>query len=172
MHHRLRALGLISLLTVASLTGCVHIAKTEDLPVSANDIRFDEIAKKAARPDGGWNLQTDYEHYFEVDGTTADALHAGLEEALKRASYKAVRSDKAARTVIAQRSITMAEWSSVAGAYYQASGNGFQVYIKNAITQDITGSWRENRAKVIADTLCTEVMACKVRIPTAAKAGG
>ena len=99
-------------------------------------------------------------------------MHAGLEAALKRTRYEAVRSDKPARTVIAQRSITMAEWSSVAGAYYQASGNGFQVYLKNAITQDITGSWRENRAKVIADTLCTEVMACKVRIPAAAKAGG
>jgi hypothetical protein len=170
-----RALSLISalaVLAVASLAGCLHIAKTGDLPVSAGDVRFDEIAKKAARVDGGWNLQTDYEHYFEVDGTTADALHAGLEQALKRTRYEVKRSDKPSRTVIAQRSIMMAEWSSVAVAYYQASGAGFQVYIKNAITQDITGSWRKNRAKVIADTLCTEVMACKVRIPAVGKAGG
>jgi hypothetical protein len=41
----LRALTLINALAVALLTGCLHIAKTEDLPVSANDIRFDEIAK-------------------------------------------------------------------------------------------------------------------------------
>jgi hypothetical protein len=165
-------LGLISLLAIAALGGCVNIAKTQDLPASANDVRFDEMARKAARPDGGWNLQTDYEHYFEVDGTTADALHAGLEAALERTSYKVVRSDKSTRTVIAERSISLAEWSSVAGAYYRPSGTGFQVYIKNAITQDITGSWRQNRAKVIGDTLCTEVMACKVRIPTASKAGG
>ena len=54
--HRLRNLGLINILAIAALAalaalaGCLHIAKTEDLPASANDLRFDEITKKAAPP--------------------------------------------------------------------------------------------------------------------------
>lgn len=149
---------------LAALCGCANIARVESLPRAAADVRFDDIAKAGARQDGGWNLQTDYEHYFEVDGTAVDSVHAAVLEALKRSRYTVVRDDKAAGVVQGERGLTMGEWNAVAGVYWRQAAGLVQVYVRTEITQDVLGSWRENRAKAIADLLCTELLRCKVRI--------
>lgn len=44
--------------------------------------------------------------------------------------------------------------SSITAIYYKATGESFQMFFKNAITQDITGGWRSNRAKKVATAFC------------------
>jgi hypothetical protein len=162
---RFHALALA--LGLGALSGCVSMASVQDFPRSATEIRFDEIAKQGLRQDGAWNLETQYEYYFEVDAALIDQLHGAIESAMTRLDYRVVRSDKAQRVVLGERSITMAEWNSVTGVYYSVKGDVVQVYVKNAITQDITGGWRDNRAKALSDKLCTEMLRCKVRISLA-----
>ncbi len=41
------------------------------------------------------------------------------------------------------------EWNSITGVYYHIENAKIQVYLTTKITQDVTGGWRENRAKKI-----------------------
>ena len=147
------------------LAGCVSVARIADLPKTADEINFDAVARAGARTnDGTWNTQTDYEYYVEITGSSPEALHKALETAIVRAGYKAKKSDKINHVVIGERGVSMAEWGAVTGIYYRVTDNLTQVYFKNILTQDFTGSWRENRAKTVADLLCTELIACRVRL--------
>ena len=144
------------------LVSCAGVARISDFPKSYQAIDFEDIAKQNYEYDGStWNQKTEYEYYLEVQSTDEGTLFSALSEALKRNGYKISSSDIKARTIIGERGLRMNEWNSITGIYYTINKDVFQVFIKNAITQDITGGWRENRAKKIANVLCTELIQCK-----------
>lgn len=123
---------------------------------------FEDIAKHNYEYDGAaWNQKTAYEYYLEVEAIGEDELFAALLEALIRNGYEVRYSDKKVRTVIGERGLRMNEWKSITGIYYNIKNDAFQVFIKNAITQDVTGGWRENRAKKVATVLCSELIQCR-----------
>jgi hypothetical protein len=154
---------LLPVLLAGSLAGCVSVAKLEDLPKQATDVRFDEISKRAVRKDDLWNLQTDYEYFMVLGGTTDAQLHAALEKGFKEAHYEVVKSDREGRAVTGERGLTLAEWGSVIGAYYRMHEGRHQVYFRSLITQDVTGSWHENRAKSVAEAVCGQLSTCRAK---------
>ena len=135
--------------------GCAGVAKITDFPRSANAIDFAVVqAKDYSIPDAVWNLKTEFDHFVEVRNSTEQRLFEAAAEALRKEGYTVSFSDLAARTVIAERGLGLAEWSSISAVYYKGADGMFKVYVKNAITQDITGSWRVNRAQEVAVALC------------------
>lgn len=92
------------------LTACVGIARIKNLPRSASQIPFDEIASRATRVDGIWNLQTDCEYFIEIGAHALEVVHKGLEEAVGGAGYEVVRSGPEQSTVLGQRGLRLNEW--------------------------------------------------------------
>ncbi len=132
-----------------------------DFPKSYQTLDFEDIASHDYEYDGSvWNQKTEYEYYVEASNVTEDELFIALSEALKRNGYGIIFSDKKNRAVIGERGLRMNEWRSITGIHYNIKGTEFQIFIKNAITQDITGGWRENRAKKVASVLCTDLIQC------------
>lgn len=144
------------------LISCAGVARMSEFPKSNEMLNFEEISMQNYDYDGkAWNQKTQYEYYIEVQSTDENVLFEAISKALTLNGYIVKYSDKSKKTIIGKRGLRMNEWSSITGIYYKAEGDKFQVFFKNAITQDITGGWKENRAKEVAETLCSDLMQCK-----------
>lgn len=153
---------LIAMCALAT-TACTHIARLEDLPVSAKQVPFEAAAQAAPRGNAVWTQETKFEHYIELGSVPLDALHKRLEESMVRAGYRVQRTDRAQEAVVGSRGLTLMEWGSVAGIYYRSERDRVQVYVRVHVTQDVTGSPRHNPAWDVGDEVCREVGFCRVR---------
>ena len=143
-------------------TGCAGVARISDFPRTSETLDFDKLAKaNYESKDAIWNQQTEYEYFIEVEKTEEDELYKAITDALVNSGYKVSYSNKQNRVVIGKRGLRLNEWKSIIGVYYRGREGFFQIFIKNAITQDITGGWRENRAKKVAVLLCSRLPKCK-----------
>ena len=143
------------------MTGCVSVARVSDFSKTADGLNFEELAQRSYdRKDGIWNERTGFEYFLEVEKVHEDDLISGVTRALAHLGYAIQYSDKEHRTIIGERGLQANEWSSVAGVYYRPTTERFQIYIRNKITQDFTGGWRDNRAQKIAQAICGQLGAC------------
>jgi hypothetical protein len=147
---------------ICCLTGCAGVARMSDFPRTAETLDFDKLAQANYESrDAIWNEQTEYEYFVEVDRTDEDELYKSITDALVGSGYAIVYSDRQRKTIIGERGLRLNEWKSITGAYYRGQEPTFQVFFKNAITQDITGGWRENRARKVATLFCANLNKCK-----------
>jgi hypothetical protein len=154
----------LALAATLLMAGCAGVAKIADFPRSANAIDFAAMqAKDYTIPDAVWNLRTEFDYFVEVRNSTEQRLFDAAAEALRKEGYTVSFSDLTARTVIAERGLGLWEWSSITAVYYKGADGVLKVYIKNAITQDVTGSWRINRAQDVAVALC-KLVECNASI--------
>jgi len=158
-HSRLLFLMLICL---CIFTGCAGIARISEFPQTSETIDFDKLAQaNYESKDAFWNLQTEYEYFVEVEKTEEDELYKAITDALVNSGYVVSYSNKQNRVIIGERGFRLNEWKSITGVYYRGRDGLFQVFFRNAITQDITGGWRQNRARKVAALLCKSLSKCK-----------
>jgi hypothetical protein len=156
---------LAMLICLFAVTGCMGVARMSDFPRNAATFNFDELSKKNYdSKDAIWNERTEYEYFVNVEKTDENELFKLITFALMNSGYTISYSDIQHKVAIGERGLRLNEWQSITGIYYRATPDLFQVYFKNAITQDITGGLRENRAKEVAKLFCAIIMKCK-RVP-------
>lgn len=140
------------------LTGCVSVAHVSDFKKTADGLDFDALAKRNYdQKDGLWNEKTGYEYFIVVDHVSEPDAVKCIKAALQSQGYQVEYTSTEGRAIIATRGLMANEWSSVAGVYYRPEEAMVQIYIRDKITQDITGGWRENRAKEIAQAIRAEI---------------
>jgi len=153
---------LLLLISLSLLSGCAGVASMSDFSRTAETLDFDKLSKmNYESKEGIWNIQTEYEYFVEVEKIEEDALYKAMMEALIESGYELSYVNKPNRTIIGKRGLRLNEWSSITGLYYRRLDDVFQIFFKNAVTQDITGGWRENRAKNVAIVLCASLSKCK-----------
>jgi hypothetical protein len=153
---------LLMITCLCLLSGCAGVARTSDFSRTAETLDFDKLAQADYESkDAFWNQQTEYEYFVEVEKIEEDELYKAMTNALIKSGYEISYSNKQKKVLIGERGLRLNEWSSITGLYYRPHDDIFQVFIKNAITQDITGGWRENRAKKVAIVLCESLSKCK-----------
>jgi hypothetical protein len=141
----------LSLLILLGLTSCLSIARMSDFPQSSKQIDFDKysITFKSTN-DPIWNFETSNEYYFETGiDIKEDVLIKLIKESLETNGYWIKKIDSNEKFIAGERGLMANEWSTISFVYYNYSINYIRVYISSRITQDITGGWRENRAKQI-----------------------
>ncbi|MCA9604151.1 MAG: hypothetical protein H6748_18665 [Spirochaetaceae bacterium] len=157
----LAACGLLALGLAAS--GCLGVARLSDLPASANDVDFaahdgpQTPARRELR-DGRPGQSFVVQSLAPLDGA-ALAEHAA--DTLREAGYEVVRQESEAGVVLAERGLRMNEWGSVTGVYFRPQAQHWWILVDVRITQDVTGSWREDRARKLATTLCGRIGGCE-----------
>jgi len=143
------------------ITGCVSTARVSDFSKTADGLDFERLSERDYdRKDAIWNQKTGYEYFIKLERLTEDELVGGITRALKKLGYDIRYSDKQGRTIIGERGLRANEWSSVVGVYYRQTGESYYVYIRNVITQDVTGGWRDNRAQKVAQAICADLKTC------------
>ena len=143
------------------MTGCVSVARVSDFARTTEGLNFQQLSQRDYdQKDALWNEKTGYEYFIEVEKIQESDLVNGATRALKELGYNIQYSEGEHRVIIGERGLRANEWRSVAGVYYRPKEAGFQIYIRNKITQDITGGWRDNRAKKIAQAICEELKSC------------
>lgn len=147
---------------IFAVTGCAGVARMSDFPRTAESVNFDELSKENYdSKDAVWNQRTEYEYFVDVEKTDENELFKSITSALISSGYTVSYSDIQHQVVIGERGLRLNEWKSITGVYYRATPGLSQVFFRNAITQDITGGWRGNRAREVAKSFCTILMKCK-----------
>jgi hypothetical protein len=151
--------SLLPLLFLAG--GCVSEARLSDFQTTSKGIDFDALSQRDYDSKTAvWTEKSGYEYYLEVKKISETDLINGITAALKDLHYVIKTSNPAEKVIVARRGIEANEWASVVGVYFQPKGDRYQVYIRNKITQDFTGGWRDNRAKKIAMAICGKLDGC------------
>ena len=129
------------------------VAKLSSLPKSSNEIDFNKYSIELANAkEPFWTSKTSNEYYFEKPKLYAEEdLFKAMDKAFTANNYVVVKFYKTEKTIFAERGMRANEWKSIAGIYYQTDEKTekTKIYIQVKITQDITGGWKENRAKKI-----------------------
>lgn len=147
----------LCLLIMCFATGCATTANVTNFPASSSEIDFDEISTRNLDPDDPiWNLKGSSEYTIFLEAEKEKALFNSLVIATQNEGYSVSESNMEKNRLISNRGMRMNEWNSISGIYYREldEKGKYQVYIRVDITQDITGGWKENRAKQIADEIC------------------
>lgn len=87
--------------------------------------------------------------YEKSSQISEDELIEIIIQGLFTKGYRIEIKDKKNKKIIGKRGMRANEWNSITGVYYNFTTTKIQVYLNTKITQDITGGWRENRAKKI-----------------------
>lgn len=139
------------------IVGCASVAKIERFPQSSTKIEFDRLEKEKMVDDEGiWNLRTDYECFLIVNNSISD-VEKQAERALLQAGYSIRIKNASEMMIVGKRGLRANEWNSITGIYYKPKNDTTLIYVKNEITQDITGGWKDNRAKEIGKLLCNKL---------------
>ena len=132
--------------------GC-SVAKLSSLPKSSNEIDFNKYSFELVNAkEPFWISKTSNEYYFEKPKLYAEEdIFKAIDKAFTANNYVVVKFYKTEKTIFAERGMRANEWKSIAGVYYQIDEKAekTKVYIQVKITQDISGGWKENRAKKV-----------------------
>lgn len=141
------------LLVIVILNSCVSVAKISDFPKASNQVDFNKYSKEyKEKQEPFWTAETSNEYYFEKNKVISETdLRFIILAGLKDNGYRSYGLNQQNDCVLAKRGLRANEWNSITGVYYQLDNKdqNIQIYINTKITQDITGGWRENRAKKI-----------------------
>ena len=153
--------GLFSFAALILLSGCVSQARLSDFQKTSQGIDFDAMSQRDYDGKSAvWTEKSGYEYYIEVQKINETDLLHGITAALNDLHFVIKSSNPDGSAIVARRGIHANEWASVVGIYYRLKGDRYQIYIRNRITQDVTGGWRENRGKKIADAICAKLNGC------------
>lgn len=142
----------LQVLTLFVLIGC-SVAKISEFPKSVAEIDFDNLSKINEESSPFWTSKTSSEYYLELPKTTDSLLYKAILGSFASNGYQKNYLNLANRFFLAERGIRANEWSTLTCVYYKFNYNNTQIYVKSQITQDITGGWRENRAKKVAERI-------------------
>ena len=134
------------------LVGC-SVAKLTDLPKSAAEVDFDNLSRINEQSSPFWTSKTSSEYYLELPKTTDSLLYKAILSSFVANGYQKKYLNIANRSYLAERGRRANEWSTLTCVYYKINDENTQIYVKSQITQDITGGWRENRAKKVAERI-------------------
>lgn len=135
--------------------GCATTANIKNFSQSAADINFDEISKRDLNPnDPLWNLKGRSEYFISISEIDDASLFNTLIKSIENNGYTIINSNTDQKVIFGKRGMRMNEWNSLSGIYFRKFDDRYQIYIRVDITQDITGGWKENRAKKIAEEIC------------------
>ena len=138
---------LIFLLTFISC----NVARFSSMPQTAANINFTTIAlvNKPAK-ETVYTANTKNEYFVQINTLLTEAqILDVIGKAYAANNYGFSKFNRADKVVFAERGARLNEWKSLAGIYYQIdeANNQTNLYILVKITQDITGGFKENRAK-------------------------
>ena len=135
------------------LQGCLSVARISDFSATSSNIDFNKYSKeKSEKNEPYWTLETSNEYYIETQNLISDDdLIELISQGLRYNGYKIFVADKHNDYVIGKRGLRANEWNTITGVYYRIDTvkNKTQIYINSRITQDITGGWKDNRAKKV-----------------------
>lgn len=140
------------LLLFFSCVSCIT-SKVLQLPTSASEINFNQIAVVNEKKTKVWTSETISEFYVEVPLVNDAQLLNGIQYSFEKNGYKNGKWDLNNQTFSAQRGMRANEWATFTRLYYKINPNNTQVYVQSRISQDGSGGWRENRAKKVAVVL-------------------
>lgn len=139
-----------------------NVAKFSSMPKAASDIDFNKYSngiKVAKEP--LLTIATTNEFFVKIDRvcTELEILDV-IGKAYTANHYGFSKFNKTDKAVFAERGARLNEWKSIAGVYYliDTKTMNTQFYILVKITQDITGGWKENRAKKIGLSIEKELI--------------
>jgi hypothetical protein len=156
---RYRASTYIAAIALSALiVSCTSVAKISDLPTNSEKIDFSKIAlMKKTKKDKAWNSKKEYEYYICTPVNSPEKVMASVLKGLQLEEYAVNKQSLQNGVVLAERGLRANEWNSVAGIYFIVAEKETHIYICCKITQDITGGWRNDRAKEIGDAICTQL---------------
>ena len=153
--YTLKILVLLIMLTI--LYSCFSVAKMSSFPKASSEINFNKYSTEyQEKKDPFWTSKTSNEYYLERNKVmTEKELTDIIQYALRENGYKIYSINLDNDNVFGERGMQANEWNSITGIYYKIDLNKqkVQIYITTKITQDITGGWRENRAKKVGQTI-------------------
>lgn len=149
------------LMLIILFQSCMTSARISDFPRSADLYDFNKIAnaKETYQP-GMWNSKTGYGYFLKTNISDDSIIINAITTALKVEHFTIKYIDKNKGSILAERGLRANEWKAVSGVYYQKSNEGADIYIKCKISQDVTGGWREDRAKQIGQGICHNLHGC------------
>jgi len=149
-------------LIVLLLGACTSLATVSELPVSANAVDFNALAKQDLNPKNAtWNFKSDFKYIVRTSTVSEQELVAAIKLALTDTGYTVKTVDIAQQAIIAERGLRPNEWSAVAGVYFKTEKDFSWVYVNSRITESLTGGWDEHRAKEVTDQLCEKLSCIK-----------
>ena len=152
---------LISLLTI-SIQSCMTTAQLSDFSRTSDGLDFNEIAiSKNDTTDAEWNGRTEFEYYIKTVVTVDSLIIKAIKSGLNSEKFSIKLNSKNNCTILGERGMTFNEYNSIAGVYYQINSASSEIYINCKITQDMTGGWREDRAKKIGLKICKLLNGCE-----------
>lgn len=148
---------LYSLTVVILLQGCLSVARISDFPKASSAIDFNRYSTEyKEKKDALWTATTSNEYYFERNmSMTENDLTNIIQYALEEKGYTIYPINPDNDNVFGKRGMYANEWNSITGVYYKMDSNkpNLKIYINTRITQDITGGWKENRAKKVGQII-------------------
>jgi hypothetical protein len=148
-------------LAIILIQSCSSTARLSDFPKTAKEYNFDKIANsKKTQEDKSWNKKAGYEYYLQTNSKDDSLIIQAIIGALRSEGFLISFIHDKDGAIVGERGLQANEWKSVAGVYYQKNDEGFEVYVRCKITQDITGGWREDRAKKIGEKICVLLKNC------------
>ena len=133
------------------------VAKFSSMPKGASEINFANFQSQVKNEkEPLLTGSTTNEYFIEINRVCNELeLLDAIGQAYTANHYGFSKFNKADKAIFAERGARLNEWKSLAGIYYQINGqlNNTRFYILVNITQDITGGWKENRAKKLGLSL-------------------
>lgn len=128
-----------------------NVARFSSMPQRATDINFDKIGlvNKPIK-ETVYTANTKNEYFIQINNLLNEAqILEVIGKTYSANNYGFSKFNRVDKVVFAERGARLNEWKSLAGIYYQIDevNNQTNLYILVKITQDITGGFKENRAK-------------------------
>ena len=153
-------------LAIILIQSCSSTARLTDFPKTAKEYDFDKIANsKKTQEDKSWNKKSGYEYYLQTNSKDDSVIIQAIDRAMRSEGFVIRLIDNTNGAVLGERGLQANEWKSVVGVYYQKNDDGFELYVRCKITQDVTGGWREDRAQKIGEKICSFLKTCLQSYP-------
>lgn len=137
------------------------VAKFSSMPKTAADINFVKYEKELQNnKEPFWTSKTSNEYFIEINKICKEQdILQSIGNAYSANNYGFSKFNKEDKVVFAERGTRLNEWKSIAGVYYQIDGiaKKTRIYILVKISQDVTGGWKENRAKKLGQIIEKEL---------------
>ena len=147
----------LTLIGIAILFQSCSVAKFSNMPKGASEINFSKYSSHAKNEkEPLLTGSTTNEYFIEINKVCYELeILDAIGQAYNANHYGFSKFNKADKAIFAERGARLNEWKSLAGIYYQINEqlNNTRFYILVNITQDITGGWKENRAKKLGLSL-------------------
>ena len=141
--------------------GCISTASMSDLSKTASAYDFDKLSRaEYIENEKNWSNRTVFEYYLKSTGVDDYLLVQAVKGAMEAYEFKVKILNIKERAILGQRGLSANEWKSVIGVYYRTANNSSEIYIKIRVTQDVTGSWRQDRAMEIGELICRILRNC------------